>query len=130
MGVVVLARAGQLPVRAREQRVGPRSAPQVQHDGTIRLRASPGAAVRGLRDLLSLSRPTCHSFFTGPVFFWLAHSPRSCVPVWSGRIAFTRFPDSYSPLKKNAITLAREKKPHARRSMRPRDSCRTHVGLM
>ena len=68
VGVVVLARPGQLPVRAREQRVGPRSAPQVQHDGTIRPRASPGA-VRGLRDLLSLSRPTCHSFFTGPVFF-------------------------------------------------------------
>ena len=45
------------------------AAPQVQHDGTIRPRASPGAAVRGLRDLLSLSRPTCHSFFTGPVFF-------------------------------------------------------------
>ena len=69
MGVVALARPGQLPVRAREQRVGPRAAPQVQHDGTIRPRASPGAAVRGLRDLLSLSRPTCHSFFTGPVFF-------------------------------------------------------------
>ena len=69
VGVVVLARPGQLPVRAREQRVGPRAAPQVQHDGTIRPRASPGAAVRGLRDLLSLSRPTCHSFFTGPVFF-------------------------------------------------------------
>ena len=69
VGVVVLARPGQLPVRAREQRVGPRSAPQVQHDGSIRPRASPGAAVRGLRDLLSLSRPTCHSFFTGPVFF-------------------------------------------------------------
>ena len=68
VGVVVLARPGQLPVRAREQRVGPRAAPQVQHDGTIRPRASPGAAVRGLRDLLSLSRPTCHSFFTGPVF--------------------------------------------------------------
>ena len=50
--------------------------PQVQHDGTIRPRASPGAAVRGLRDLLSLSRPTCHSFFTGPVFFCsAAHSP-------------------------------------------------------
>ena len=65
----MLPRAGQLPVRAREQRVGPRPAPQVQHDGTIRPRASPGAAVRGLRDLLSLSRPTCHSFFTGPVFF-------------------------------------------------------------
>ena len=31
---VVLARPGQLPVRAREQRVGPRAAPQVQHDGT------------------------------------------------------------------------------------------------
>ena len=68
MRVVVLARPGQLPVRAQE-RVGPRSAPQVQHDGTIRPRASPGAAVRSLRDLLSLSRPTCHSFFTGPVFF-------------------------------------------------------------
>ena len=72
----MLPRAGQLPVRAREQRVGPRSAPQVQHDGTIRPRASPGAAVRGLRDLLSLSRPTCHSFFTGPVFFLVgAFSP-------------------------------------------------------
>ena len=69
VGVVALARPGQLPVRAREQRVGPRAVPQVQHDGTIRPRASPGAAVRGLRDLLSLSRPTCHSFFTGPVFF-------------------------------------------------------------
>ena len=34
----------QLPVRAQEQRVGPRAAPQVQHDGTIRPRASPGAA--------------------------------------------------------------------------------------
>ena len=64
----MLPRPGQLPVRTREQRVGPRSAPQVQHDGSIRPRASPGAAVRGLRDLLSLSRPTCHSFFTGPVF--------------------------------------------------------------
>ena len=58
VGVVALARPGQLPVRAREQRVGPRAASQVQHDGTIRPRASPGAAVRGLRDLLSLSRPT------------------------------------------------------------------------
>ena len=37
----MLARPGQLPVRAREQRVGPRAAPQVQHDGTIRPRASP-----------------------------------------------------------------------------------------
>ena len=46
VGVVVLARTGQLPVRAREQRVGPRAAPQVQHDGT-----------------------NLHSFFTGPVFF-------------------------------------------------------------
>ena len=73
VGVVALARPGQLPVRTREQRIGPRAAPQVQHDGTIRPRASPGAAVRGLRDLLSLSRPTCHSFFTGPVFF----GPRS-----------------------------------------------------
>ena len=36
VGVVVLARPGQLPVRAREQRVGPRAAPQVQRDGTIR----------------------------------------------------------------------------------------------
>ena len=36
----------QLPVRAREQRVGPRAAPQVQHDGSIRLRASPGALFR------------------------------------------------------------------------------------
>ena len=81
VGVVVLARPGQLPVRAREQRVGPRAAPQVQHD--IRPRASPGAAVRGLRDLLSLSRPTCHSFFTGPVFF---ARPRILpyVHVWSG----------------------------------------------
>ena len=69
VGVVALARPGQLPVRAREQRVGFRAAPQVQHDGTIRPRASPGAAVRGLRDLLSLSRPTCHSFFTGHSFF-------------------------------------------------------------
>ena len=45
--VVVLARLGQLPVRAREQRVGPRAAPQVQHDGTIRPRAArapPSAA--------------------------------------------------------------------------------------
>ena len=66
--VVVLARPGQLPFRAREQRVGPRSAPQVQHDGSIRPRASPGAAVRGLRDLLSLSCPTCHSFFYGAIF--------------------------------------------------------------
>ena len=66
--VVALARPGQLPVRAREQRVGPRSAPQVQHDGSIRPRASPGAAVRGLRDLLSLSCPTCHSFFYGAIF--------------------------------------------------------------
>ena len=74
VGVVVLARPGQLPVRAREQRVGPRAAPQVQHDGTIRPRASPGAAVRGLRDLLSLSRPTCHSFFTGPVLLGAAKS--------------------------------------------------------
>ena len=89
VGVVVLARPGQLPVRAREQRVGPRSAPQVQRDGTIRPCASPGAAVRGLRDLLSLSRPTCHSFFTGLVFFWLAaHSPQPYVQIWPGRIAF------------------------------------------
>ena len=65
VGVVALARPGQLPVRAREQRVGPRAAPP---------RASPGAAVRGLRDLLSLSRPTCHSFFTGPVFFLLGRA--------------------------------------------------------
>ena len=72
----MLPRAGQLPVRVREQRVGPRAAPQVQHDGTIRPRASPGAAVRGLRDLLSLSRPTCHSFFYGASFFLVgAFSP-------------------------------------------------------
>ena len=77
--VVVLARPGQLPVRAREQRVGPQSAPQVQRDGTIRPRASPGAAVRGLRDLLSLSRPTCHSFFTGPVFFGRILPGHTCV---------------------------------------------------
>ena len=84
VGVVALPRAGQLPVRAREQRVGPRSAPQVQHDGTIRPRASPGAAVRGLRDLLSLSRPTCHSFFTGPVFFG---GPRILhLHVWPGSL--------------------------------------------
>ena len=31
-------------------------------------RASPGAAVRGLRDLLSLSRPTCHSFLRAQFF--------------------------------------------------------------
>ena len=86
MGVVVLPRAGQLPVRAREQRVGPRSAPQVQHDGTSRPRASPGAAVCGLRDLLSLSRPTCHSFFTGPVFFWLAAHSRVYLPVKAGEL--------------------------------------------
>ena len=89
MGVVVLARPGQLPVRAREQRVGPRAAPQVQRDGTIRPCASPGAAVRGLRDLLSLSRPTCHSFFTGPVFCRLdAHSPRVYLPVKAGENSF------------------------------------------
>ena len=45
VGVVVLPRAGQLPVRAREQRVGPRSAPQVQHDGQ---RANSAGAVRRL----------------------------------------------------------------------------------
>ena len=94
VGVVVLPRAGQLPVRAREQRVGPRSAPQVQHDGTIRPRASPGAAVRGLRDLLSLSRrPTCHSFFTGPVFFGGPRILRICAGM-AGEL-FTRFPDSF-----------------------------------
>ena len=87
--VVVLARTGQLPVRAREQRVGPRAAPQVQHDGTIRPRASPGAAVRGLRDLLSLSRPTCHSFFYGASYFWwAAHSPRVYLPVKAGENSF------------------------------------------
>ena len=87
VGVVALARPGQLPVRAREQRVGPRAAPQVQHDGTIR--ASPGAAVRGLRDLLSLSRPTCHSFFTGPVFFgWPRILPGYTCTSRPGRIAF------------------------------------------
>ena len=90
----MLARPGQLPVRAREQRVGPRAAPQVQHDGTIRPRASPGAAVRGLRDLLSLSRPTCHSFFTGPVFFCpAAHSPPARMAGENS--LFTRFPDSF-----------------------------------
>ena len=67
-----------LPVAQQDVVVGPLAdeglvvvevlAPQVQHDGTIRPRASLGAAVRGLCDLLSLSRPTCHSFFTGPVF--------------------------------------------------------------
>ena len=76
VGVVALAHTGQLPVRAREQRVGPRAAPQVQHDGAIRPRASPGAAVRGLRDLLSLSRPTCHSFFYGASFFCPARQGR------------------------------------------------------
>ena len=47
VGVVVLARPGQLPVRVREQCVGPRAALQVQHDGTIRprrARAPPSAA--------------------------------------------------------------------------------------
>ena len=67
----------------------PRAAPQVQHDGAIRPRASPGAAVRGLRDLLSLSRPTCHSFFTGPVFFGGPRIlPGSTCPSRLGRIAF------------------------------------------
>ena len=78
--VVALACPGQLPVRAREQRVGPRSAPQVQHDGSIRPRASPGA----LRDLLSLSRPTCHSFFTGPVFFARPRAVSGHLRRWSG----------------------------------------------
>ena len=98
VGVVVLARPGQLPVRAREQRVGPRAAPQVQHDGTIRPRASPGAAVRGLRDLLSLSRPTCHSFFTGPVFFGGPRILRICAGM-AGELVSHGF-----ALKKNAIT--------------------------
>ena len=41
----MLSRTGQLPVRTREQRVGPRAAPQVQHDGTIvRARAPLSAA--------------------------------------------------------------------------------------
>ena len=86
----MLARPGQLPVRAREQRVGPRAAPQVQHDGTIRLRASPGAAVRGLRDLLSLSRPTCNSFFTGPVFLPGRAFSRVYLPVKAGENSLFR----------------------------------------
>ena len=46
------------------------------------LKREPGAAVRGLRDLLSLSCPTCHSFFTGPVFFG---GPRILhLHVWPG----------------------------------------------
>ena len=106
VGVVVLARAGQLPVRAREQRVGPRPAPQVQHDGTIRPRASPGAAVRGLRDLLSLSRPTCHSFFTGPVFF---ARPRVLGRWGTEMLGFAKKNRAHAPCA---------------------HSCRTHVGLM
>ena len=43
--------------------VGPRAAPQVQHDGTIRPRASPGGLVICCRCLAQ------DSFFTGPVFF-------------------------------------------------------------
>ena len=79
----VLARPA--AARPQEQRVGPWAAPQVQHVGTIRLRASPGAVVRGLRDLLSLSCRTCHSFY-GPVFFGFAFSPT--IPARMGRIAF------------------------------------------
>ena len=93
MRVVVLARPGQLPVRAQEQRVGSGSAPQVQHDGSIRPRASP----------LLLSRPTCHSFFTGP-FFLLGRGPRAfsgaSVQVTAGENSFLHgflSPDSYSP---------------------------------
>ena len=99
----MLARPGQLPVRAREQRVGPRAAPQVQHDGTIRPRASPGAAVRGLRDLLSLSRATCHSFFSGPVFFW-SHSPWSVFVLRraGGPVSFRVFAE-HAPLQSTLL---------------------------
>ena len=101
----MLARPGQLPVRAQEQRVGPRAAPQVWHDGTIRPRASPGAAVRGLRDLLSLSRPTCHSFFTGPVFFW-SHSLRSVFVLRraGGPVSFRVFAE-HAPLQHASLQL-------------------------
>ena len=65
-----------------------------------RLHPLPGATVRGLRDLLSLSCPTCHSFFTGPVFLLgRAHSPGHLCKLQPGRIAFYTVlsPDSYSP---------------------------------
>ena len=77
VGVAVLARSGQLPVRAREQRAG--------RDGTIRPRASPGAAVRGLRDL----PPNLPFFFYGLSFFCsAAHSFRVYLPVKAGKNSF------------------------------------------
>ena len=64
VGEVVLARPGQLS--AREQRLPVRAAGSARRHPPPR---EPGRRVRGLHDLLLLSRPTCHSFFTGPVFF-------------------------------------------------------------
>ena len=93
-------------LRARAVRRPP--APQVQHDGSIRPRASPGAAaVRGLRDLLSLSRPTCHSFFTGPVLFCLAaHSSDAC--TFTGENSFYRLSRfQFSPYGRGEAGFAR-----------------------
>ena len=82
--VVVLARPGQLPVRA----------------ASSARRLHPPGRRRGLRDLLSLSRPTCHSFFTGPVFF---ARPRAL----SGICADGRELVSHGFALKNAFTPAR-----------------------
>ena len=78
VGVVVLPRPGQLPVRAREQRVGPRSAP-------VRARAPPSAAsvicCRCLAQLAIL-------FLRGQFFFGWRILPDTCT---YGRELFTRF---------------------------------------
>ena len=58
---------------------------------------------RGLRDLLSLSRPTCHSFFAGPVFFARPRTlPDHTCPYGEKDWLFTRF-----CAEKNAILLVR-----------------------
>ena len=88
----MLARPGQLPVRAQEQRVGPWAARQVQHDGTIapvQARAPPSAA----SVIAVVVSPNLPFFFYGASFFsWAAHSPRVYLPVKAGENSFfTRF---------------------------------------